>query len=166
MRPLQFTVQQSGHLSKQLQLQSQLKHEYGAAGIEAVLARAQGALQTALSELEGLPVDADLARREPSGLAEIQALRPTGPRRLWDAFDDARYADRVAGALLGRFAGCTLGAPVEFWPIDKMAGWAAEIGDAFPPIDYWSEIPERHLGLIPANEATGEGAAEISDRVG
>ncbi|MBT3374279.1 MAG: ADP-ribosylglycohydrolase family protein [Lentisphaerae bacterium] len=132
------------HLSKQLRLQSQLKHEYGADNIEAILAKAGAALQAALSEIESLPVDEALARKEPSGLAEIQTLRPAGPRRLWDALDTVRYAERVEGALLGRFAGCTLGAPVEFWPIDKMASWATEIGDAFPPVDYWSEIPERH----------------------
>ena len=132
------------HLSKQLRLQSQLKHEYGATGIDAILAMAEEALQGALSELEGLPIDEGLARKEPSALAEIQALRPDGPRRLWDSIDPATYAERVEGALLGRFAGCTLGAPVEFWPIDKMAAWAGEIGDAFPPIDYWSEINDRH----------------------
>ncbi len=132
------------HLSKQIRLQSQLKHEYGANGIDAVLAKAGSALEAALDELRGLPIDQGLARKEPSGLADIQALRPSGPRRLWDAVDTARYVERVEGALLGRFAGCTLGAPVEFWPVNKMADWAAEIGDAFPPVDYWSEIPEPH----------------------
>ncbi|MBT7161665.1 MAG: ADP-ribosylglycohydrolase family protein [Victivallales bacterium] len=132
------------HLSKQLHLQSQLKHEYGSTGIDAVLAKAGNALQTALSELEGLPVDEALARQEPSALAEIQALRPDGPRRLWDTLDPATYAERVEGALLGRFAGCTLGAPVEFWPVDKMAAWAEEIDGPFPPTDYWSEITDRH----------------------
>ena len=39
-------------------------------------------------------------------------------------------------------AGCTLGAPVEFWPIDRMEALAQENGDDFPPTDYWSYVPD------------------------
>ncbi len=35
-------------------------------------------------------------------------------------------------------AGCTLGAPVEGWSVEAMAAWAEEIGDSFPPTNYWS----------------------------
>jgi len=41
---------------------------------------------------------------------------------------------------MGRFAGCTLGAPVEFWTIDAMEDWAKWIGDEFPNVGYWSSI--------------------------
>ena len=45
--------------------------------------------------------------------------------------------------VLGRFAGCTLGVPVEGWDIDRMKDLAAYTGMPFPPKDYWTqaEIP-------------------------
>jgi ADP-ribosylglycohydrolase len=99
-------------------------------------------MRAALRELQALPADRELARREPNDLEAIRALRPRGPRRLWAALNPAVYRDRLAGAFLGRMAGCTLGAPVEFWPIPKMEALAAENADAFPPTDYWGYVPE------------------------
>ena len=127
-----------------LTLYAQLKHEYGAEGIPQVLAEAEAALNRALDTLKALPESGELAAREPNTLSAIQALRPAGPRRIWTAFNTVDYRERLAGALLGRCAGCTLGAPVEFWEISAMEEWARELGEAFPPVDYWSEIPHRH----------------------
>lgn len=132
------------HLIDQITLYAQLKHEYGATGISPLLAEVETALSHALATMKALPESAELAAHEPNDLPGIQALRPAGPRRIWTAFNESDYRERLAGALLGRFAGCTLGAPVEFWEIKKMAAWAEELGDAFPPVDYWREIPQRH----------------------
>ena len=129
-------------LAENLSLYTQLKHEYGALNISPILAKAEKALRSALTELRHLPIDQDLARQEPNELRKIQRLRPAGPRRRWDSFDEKKYRDRLEGALLGRLAGCTLGAPVEFWPIAKMEALARETGDPFPPVDYWSYVPE------------------------
>ena len=49
---------------------------------------------------------------------------------------------RIKGALLGRFAGCTLGIPVENWSIENMQKKAAYEGGEFPPLDYWKTIGE------------------------
>jgi len=130
------------NMVRQIGLYSQLKSEYGAPGIEAILGESATALRSALAELKNLPIDAELARKEPNDLGSILAWRPAGPRRLWNAFDNDVYPERLEGALLGRLAGCTLGAPVEFWPIGKMEALAQENGDAFPPTDYWSYVPE------------------------
>lgn len=130
------------HLADQIELQTQLKAEHGARGIAPILAEAERAMQRALRKLQRLPIRRDLARQEPDDLAAIRALRPGGPRRLWERFDADAYGERLEGALLARFAGCTLGAPVEFWPIEKMRALAAENGQPFPPTDYWAYVPE------------------------
>ncbi len=129
-------------LSDELVFQAQLKAEYGARGIAPLLAAAEKSLRLALRELKRLPVSQELRRREPNELAAIRARRPAGPRQLWCEVDLDTYRDRLAGALLGRLAGCTLGAPVELWPVDKMKALAAENGQPFPPTDYWTRVPE------------------------
>ena len=138
---------------------ARLKYEYGsdAAAIEAVLHQAREALDAARQALLALPEDAALTAQEPDDLAAIQALRPDAPRALWQRFDEAAYAERLAGAFMGRMAGCTLGAPVEFWSVPAMADWAAYIGDAFPPVDYWSSIKnpsDKRYGVSPCYDYT------------
>ena len=133
-------------LAAEIELYTQLKSEYGAQGIGAILSESEKALRSALAKLKKLPIDRKLAKKEPSDLASIRALRPAGPRRMWTEFRAAEYRRRVEGALLGRMAGCTLGAPVEGWPISNMQKLAEENGDAFPPADYWSAVPN---GLQP-----------------
>ena len=129
-------------LVEEITLYAQLKSEYGAKGISVPLAHAAKALKSATAEVKRLPIDQDLAKREPNNLGRIQALRPAGPRRMWNAFDGDTYGDRLEGALLGRMAGCTLGAPVEFWPVEKMKALAEENGEPFPPTNYWNRVPE------------------------
>lgn len=125
------------NLSEQLACWTQKLHEYGATGIEAVVKRAEKDLRAALARIQKLPIDATLAKREPNAYREILALRPRGVRRQWPAFDAARYRPRLEGALLGRFAGNVLGAPVELWSIERMQRMAKETGQAFPPDRYW-----------------------------
>lgn len=79
--------------------------------------------------------------QQPNKLQKIKQLRPNGPRRIWDKLDEVIYRDKLEGSLLGRLAGCTLGAPVELWSIEDMNSLANENGDTFPPEDYWSNVP-------------------------
>ncbi len=132
-------------LVEAIQLQAQLKVEYGAQGTGEPIKRAEEMLRATLAALEGLPNDPVLAAREPNDLDAIHALRRSGPRRLWTTFDRDTYVEHVEGAFLGRMAGCTLGAPVEFSTIARMAALAEENGDDFPPTDYWSYVPEPEL---------------------
>ena len=128
-------------LGRQIVLYTNLKHEYGAKGISPILSQMGETLKSALDDLKALPIDEELAKLEPNDLPSILRLRPEGARRMWQTFDETKYADRLEGALLGRLAGCTLGAPVEGWPIDRMQNLAKENGQDFPPTDYWTYVP-------------------------
>ncbi|MFH1073851.1 MAG: ADP-ribosylglycohydrolase family protein [Candidatus Firestonebacteria bacterium] len=121
---------------------AQLKHEYGTKNISPVLKKAENSLKEIVKTLKNLPINQKLAKKEPNDLCSIQALRPEGPRRLWRCFNRKEYTEKIAGALLGRFAGCTLGAPVEFWEIEKMKNLAKENKEKFPPRDYWTYVYE------------------------
>ncbi|MFA7159650.1 MAG: ADP-ribosylglycohydrolase family protein [Kiritimatiellia bacterium] len=127
-------------LLQQITAFSRLKHEQGAAHIVRTLAKAELALGACLAQLKQLPPDATKARREPDDLRSIRLLRPMGPRRLWVKFDDAKYRRSIAGALLGRFAGCTLGVPVEGQSILSMQNLARECGGNLPPAGYWRRV--------------------------
>ena len=145
---------------RQLVLYAHLKKEYGSEGISDVFEEAENMLEKAVEVVKELPVNLDLAKNEPNALPDIRMLRPQGVRRIWKHFDHDAYIDRVEGALLGRFAGCTLGAPVEGWPIAKMKALAEENGQAFPPVDYWSYVPEPatlRYDLSPRSDYTRDG---------
>lgn len=51
------------------------------------------------------------------------------------------YRDKLRAAMLGRFAGCTLGAPVEGWSMERMEAYAGQLGVTYPLQDYWPNIP-------------------------
>jgi ADP-ribosylglycohydrolase len=129
------------HLVDQLRLYSHLKQEYGAPGIEAILAKAERELQSILAELQALPVDPVLAKEEPNDLAGIRQLRPFGHRQLWERMDPDVYREKLEGAFLGRMAGCILGAPVEGAPVTYMENLARENQEPFPPVHYWKYVP-------------------------
>jgi ADP-ribosylglycohydrolase len=144
-------------LCEQIRLYSQLKSEYGADGLRPILRRAEKSLKQALSEIQKLPIDRTLAAAEPNRLGAIRKLRSEGPRRIWQNFKPALYKDKLEGALLARMAGCTLGAPVEFWSVERMEALARENGDVFPPTDYWQYVPDpatKRYGLSRVEEYT------------
>ena len=144
-------------LSQQLELCAQLKHEYGSKNIERLARTAERDLRAALHKLKALPIDKKLAAAEPNSLKAIRALRPRGPRRMWQQFKPTEYRERIEGALIGRMAGCTLGAPVEFWPIERMQQLAKELKAPFPPKDYWTYVPDpyaKRYNLSPRESYT------------
>ncbi|MBC8611619.1 ADP-ribosyl-[dinitrogen reductase] hydrolase [uncultured Ruminococcus sp.] len=78
---------------------------------------------------------------EPDDLPTIQKLRPSGVRKMTSNFP-SDYRRRLEGAFYGRMAGCTLGAALEFEPVDKAKAWALRFGDNFPLTDYWSQVKD------------------------
>ena len=127
------------NVDRMINLWAQLKTETGAAGVTEKVAEINAVIAEKLAELRALPDDRALQDAEPDDLDGIRALRPEGVRRYWTELPSETYRDRIEGAILGRFAGCLLGSIVECWEIEKMEKWAAYLGDAFPPDDYWSE---------------------------
>lgn len=116
---------------------------------EALLAE----LARRLEELRELPDAPERLRREPSALAEIRALRPAADRAPCP-LDPERLESRMAGALNGRLAGCTLGAIVEMNSIGDMEAHAEYDRMSFPPEDYWRTAGQpswqrRYLTGIP-----------------
>ena len=125
-------------------------------------------IKQGLEQVEKAQPSSEVMQREPNDLESIKALRPDGPRIIRQTFPEKELRDKIAGAFLGRSAGCTLGAPVEFWSIQEMRELAAWCGVAFPPIDYWPmsyppfrkrynrsrviEYTRDHLKSIPADD--------------
>jgi hypothetical protein len=72
--------------------------------------------------------------KQPDRLDEILALRPEGADLA--AVKPDRLRERIKGALVGRFAGCMLGVPVENYAVLRMEAIAAETGTSFPPKTY------------------------------
>jgi len=144
-------------IAEQLHLYAQLKHEYGSKNIQLVLNKVKKVMLNAVKDLQKLPNDKKLAKQEPNKLSEIKKLRPKGPRKMWDKIDLKVFRDKLEGAMLARFAGCTLGAPVEFWSIEAMKNLAKENGEKFPPIQYWKKVPdpkELRYGMSPRENYT------------
>ena len=119
------------------------------------------------------PEDAMGARagQEPSGLAEIRSQRPAADasdRRAVD-LEDARLAERLHGAWLGRCIGCALGKPVEGFMDARLAPerlssrerlrrYVEAIGpEEWPLRDY---VP----GRSPAEDVTGRTGCPLSTR--
>lgn len=115
-------------------------------------------LMAVYEELGKLEVSADFPYDEPSGLEEIRAARPAGPRRLDAGLGEEEWRDRFLGAWLGRSAGCALGKPLENWCFmngtDGRPGWENvklwfEGAGAWPIAGYMprSSTAEKEYGL-------------------
>ncbi|MCY3832115.1 MAG: ADP-ribosylglycohydrolase family protein [Chloroflexi bacterium] len=126
------------------------KVEFGAPGVAEKVAEIEALLKQKIAELDALPNDPDLEKAEPDDLPSILALRPDGSRRLLSSIP-ADFRDRLEGAWLARCAGCTLGSIVEGWTVERMADWAAYLGDPFPLVDYWSQAEQPHLPRLQAS---------------
>lgn len=145
---------------------ARLKHETGTDKdtLTACLENIESTMEKMLDELKTLPESKAQAAAEPNDLNEILSLRPEGKRKLWRVFDEKRYKEKLEGALMGRFAGCTLGAIVEFWSIEAMENWASYISDVFPPVDYWSKTKDpisKRYGISQCSAYTKTGLKEV-----
>ncbi len=92
-------------------------------------------------------------------VADIQSRRAV----QWDVslpVDESTLHSKMRGAILGRFVGCTLGAPVEMMGVSDMEALAAYNKQAFPPDDYFINVPNPsavRYGMHPCYRYTKPG---------
>lgn len=55
--------------------------------------------------------------------------------------NENEYKKKLKGAIIGRFAGCALGAPVELMEIGELINFARKIDQSFPPTEYFKKAP-------------------------
>lgn len=102
--------------------------------------------QRLLTQLDAAPLREDWPYVEPSDLSSIQAAFPEMPTvPAWAGSDDD-LRERIAGAWLGRCAGCNLGKPVEGWSRERI-GRYLEAAGAFPITDYLPRLDPFPDGL-------------------
>lgn len=99
-----------------------------------------------LEELERRPRRPDWPYEEPSHWSGIQAALPERADLAAPAIDDGDLRDRLAGAWLGRCAGCNLGKPVEGWSREKIRRYLEAAG-AYPIDDYLPRLDPFPEGL-------------------
>jgi len=122
---------------------SALLSEYGHGDkVVAIAERVKTVLAAALEEAKTLADKAECPS-EPDSYTAIRKLCKGGNIPAKSIPD---LAERMAGAILGRFAGCTLGVPVEMWPIENMQKLAESNNMEFPPKDYWTQV-DREWGI-------------------
>lgn len=120
----------------------EFKNEMGSVGIESIIDEAESTLQKLIKKLNSLE-ELVKPENEPEDLETIEKLfrlENTSKR-----INEKEYLRRLKGAMFGRFAGCSLGAPVEFATAEQMALLSEKLSTEFPPLHYWKEAPQAYM---------------------
>lgn len=158
-------------LADMLSRYARLAVEFGyAEEAEQLVDKVEKELTAIIDEFSDLVENPSPEESEPEDLPSIRALRPSGIHKLIEKLPDD-YAERWRGAFLGRGAGCTLGAVLEFHPVAEMERWARYFGNEYPPTDYWlrvkqpfepryivgssEELTRNNMDCIPVDDDTG-----------
>lgn len=131
-------------LEDQINRFAMYKTEMGSVGINEKLAEISNLLHEKITELATLPEDPRRSK-EPSKLEEIQAASPSGTVTFDRILSEDEYLNKLRGALIGRFAGCALGAPVELLSIEQLETFSAVLDVPFPPENYWPDAPKAYI---------------------
>lgn len=151
-------------MAEMVALYAQLAKEYGAHGAADIKKDVEKMLAKAVEALKNAETDPVLKANEPDDYARILKARPKCARRIDASLAENELRDKIMAAMQCRFAGCTLGAIVENWSVERMENWARQIGDSFPPVDYWSKAwsPEEvRYGASKCAEYTSGGMHSV-----
>jgi len=96
----------------------------------------EAVIKKAIDELKKLTESSETTD-EPNGYNAILKLCKQSKPYQPLSFDKGVLHEKMMGAVLGRFIGCTLGAPVEMWSVKDMEDLAAWNKMDFPPTDYF-----------------------------
>ncbi len=122
----------------------QLKTEMGCIDLEDHLLEIAQWLGAKVTELAGLQGSAS-REAEPDTLEAIREASESSGSESYGSLDDERYFSKLKGAIIGRFAGCALGAPVELLTLERLEQFAEIIGMPFPPQNYWLDAPSAYV---------------------
>ena len=121
---------------------AEYKNEMGATGIEPIIDEAENTLQNLINKLNSLDELVD-PKKEPESLSDIKKSFKMITNQK--PINEEDYLRHLKGAMFGRFAGCSLGAPVEFATAEQMAMLSEKLGTDFPPVHYWKEAPQTYI---------------------
>lgn len=110
-------------------------------GIDKTIAALEAEIVIATDKLSKLKPDPIMTAKEPDDYNEIRKLCAPSTKFFTSLPDD--YKDKLNSAILSRFAGCTLGAPVEGWTVDQIENYATQLGLPIPLTDYWTDTPHK-----------------------
>lgn len=128
-----------GALLRRIEEFADLQAEYGA-DAKAFLQGCYRMLEERLEAVQKLPGSARQTAREPDELEAIRALCSWPEQPLMERFDSLAYRERLEGALLARFAGCTLGAPIELQDVSQVEAYFQGLGEPYPPVNYLTRV--------------------------
>lgn len=128
------------------------KYDMGAKDMEIVVEGIKSELDEIIEGLESLP-NGTKREKEPNTLEEIRKASKINEKKKKKTISKKEYLKKLQGAIVGRFSGCALGAPVEFIPIDIVKNMSETLGTKFPPIDYWEDCPVHYFPRYKVGEA-------------
>ncbi len=146
-------------IAELIELYARLGKEYKSVGANDLTRDLERMMSRVLEALKRAEADPALRANEPDDYAKILKARPQCKNRLEKSIPADELYEKMLGAIQCRFAGCTLGAIVENWTIERMESWAKQNGDAFPPVDYWSKAYSPcnlRYGMSPEADYTSE----------
>ena len=108
-------------------------------GIDKTIAALEAEIVKATTELSKLKPDQEMTAQEPDEYDEIRKFCAPATKFFTSLPED--FKDKLNAAILSRFAGCTLGAPVEGWTVDQIENYAKQLELPIPLTDYWTDTP-------------------------
>jgi ADP-ribosylglycohydrolase len=121
---------------------AEYKQEMGSTGIEEIIEETEKTIQSFIDKLNNLE-ETVLPENEPSDYESIESLYSLDFSR--GEINEELYLNKLKGAMFGRFAGCSLGAPVEFATAEQMELLSQILQSEFPPVHYWKEAPQAFI---------------------